>query len=287
MDIGIDGHAGQPECAQTDHPARQTDIAVFGLGAPVAADGKFDAGSRGPAELRLPRRRDDVSVAVIDVDMAVPPGEAAGHKRQQPSERISDTAARGADIIDRRVEGRGRQSRGVQRAGERRIRLHAEHDMVRQLPVIAGLITADQAGDAVRKEHALFGERIGARAKTAAAVTDMAAEVKSGPVVNGPERRRLERQVRRQRRAVVCEQAQAQSRDHALPGSAAAAHRVGAFSANIPAISFLISADLPARCHPGNDPARRELRITARQGQIDRRPISFPIVIASHSQLQE
>ena len=287
VDVGIDIDAGHSERAQIDHPARQRDVVVFGLGTPVAADGEFDAGARGPAGLVLSGRRDDVAVAVIDVDVAVPPGKAAGHIRQQSSERISDAAARGADIIDRRVEGRRRQSRGVQRAGERRIRLYAEHEMVRQLPVIAGLIAADQAGDAVRKEHALLGEGIGAGAETAAAITDMAAQVKSGPVVNGLESRRLERQVRCQCRAIAGEQAQAQTREYALPGSAAAAHRVGAFSANIPAVSLVISADLPARCHPGNDPVRPELRITAHPSQIGPRPNSFPIVIASHSQLQE
>ena len=214
--------------------------------------------------------------------MAVPPGEAAGHIGHQSSERISNAAARGADIIDRRIERRRHQSWTVQRAGERCIRLHAEHDMVRQLPVIAGLITGDQAGDAVRKEHALLGEGIGAGAETAAAVTNVAAEVKSGPVVKGPERRRLERQVRRKCRAVAGEHAEAQPGDHALPRSAAAAHRM-AFSANISCGLSLIS-DLPARCHPGNDPAGPELRITARHSQIDRLLISLSIVIASNSQ---
>ena len=249
VDVGIDIDAGHSERAQIDHPAREGDVVVFRLGAPVAADGEFDAGARGPAELGLPGRRHHVAAGVVDVDMAVTPGEAAGHVRQQPSERISDAAARGADIIDRRVEGGRRQPRGVQRAGKRRIRLHAEHDMVRQLPVIAGLIAADQAGDAVRQEHALFGEGIGGGAETAAAVTDMASQIETGPVVNGFEGRRLERQIRCGHRAAAGEQAQAQPRDDALPGSAAAAHCVGAFGANIPAVSLVISADLPARCH--------------------------------------
>jgi len=39
-------------------------------------------------------------------------------------------ATQRADIIDRRVEGSGHQPRGVERAGERCIRLDTEHDMV-------------------------------------------------------------------------------------------------------------------------------------------------------------
>ncbi len=246
MDVGIDIDARQSEGAQIDRPARQIDVVIFELGAPIAADRKFDSGARGPAKLRLSGRGDEVSdagddaaVGVIDVDAAVSPGKAAGHIWQQPSERIADTAARGAEIVDRRVEGGWRQSRAIQRACERCIGFHAEHDMVRQLLAVADLVTADQAGDAVRKEHALFGKGIGAETETAAAIADMAAQIKSGPVIDGLDRRRLERQVGGECGAVAGEKAQAHARDYALPGSAAAAHRVGASSANIPAVSFV------------------------------------------------
>jgi hypothetical protein len=62
---------------------------------------------------------------------------------------------------------------------------------------------------------------------------------------------------------------------------------VGVSSANIPAVSFVISADLPARYHQGNDPAYPDLSILAGKSQIKRRRCPFPIVIASNSQLEE
>ena len=240
VDIGIDIDARQAEAAQIVRPARQIDVVIFELGAPVAADGKFDAGARGPAELVLSGRRDDVSAAVIDVDVAMSPGEAAGHIGQPRSERVADAAAHGADIVDRRVEGRWRQCAGRSSGLVNDASASTPSTTwFGELPVVADLVAADQAGDAVRKEHALLGKRIGAGTETAAAVADMAAEIKSGPVVDGFERRRLDRQVRGECGAVEREQAQAHARDYALPGSAAAVHRVDVSSANIPAVSFV------------------------------------------------
>src|SRR5207244_13400991 len=43
MNAGIDVHAGQHEAAQVIGLARQVNIVIFELGAPIAADGKFEA----------------------------------------------------------------------------------------------------------------------------------------------------------------------------------------------------------------------------------------------------
>jgi hypothetical protein len=51
--------------------------------------------------------------------------------------------------------------------------------------------------------------------------------------------------------------------------------------ASIPAITFVISANLPARCHQGNQAVRSELPMVAVKAD------SFPSLIASHSQLQQ
>ena len=51
MDAGIDGDARQSKAAQIVHPAREIDVVIFDLCAPVAADGEFDAGAGGPAGL--------------------------------------------------------------------------------------------------------------------------------------------------------------------------------------------------------------------------------------------
>ena len=51
MDAGIDVDGRQTKVAEVVHAPRQVDILIFDLGAPVAADGEFDAGARGPAGL--------------------------------------------------------------------------------------------------------------------------------------------------------------------------------------------------------------------------------------------
>src|ERR1700732_3451579 len=56
--------------------------------------------------------------------------------------------------------------------------------MVRQLAIVSHLEAPDQAGRAVRKEDALQRKRIGARSKARVAIAEMAADVKSGPVVD-------------------------------------------------------------------------------------------------------
>jgi len=168
VNIGLDIDARHTAVAEIIGPAREIDVIVFEFCGPVAAHGKFDAGARGPAELVLRAQQDGVSGAVIKIDVAVSPGRAAGHIRQQRSEEVSDPAAHGANAIERRVERRGRQCRGVQRTSERCVSFDAEHDMVRKLTIVAGLITADEARNAVWKEYALLGERIGARAEAAA-----------------------------------------------------------------------------------------------------------------------
>src|SRR5262249_48089676 len=101
MDARIDGDAGKAEAAQIVPVTRQVDIFVFELGAPVAADGKLDARAGSPARLR---KSDSCATAVIDEDVSMPPGEAAGDIRHDAIEGIADAAAHGADIVDRAVE---------------------------------------------------------------------------------------------------------------------------------------------------------------------------------------
>jgi len=57
-------------------------------------------------------------------------------------------------------------------------------------------------------------------------------------------------------------------------------------SASIPAISFVITAIISARNHPGSE-VRSELPIAAVKGQIETGHSSFPRLIANHSQLQQ
>jgi hypothetical protein len=61
-------------------------------------------------------------------------------------------------------------------------------------------------------------------------------------------------------------------------------------SASIPAVSFVITAIMPVRRHPGNeaiDFVRPELPIVVVKSQIKRGRLSFPSVIANRSQLEE
>jgi hypothetical protein len=58
-------------------------------------------------------------------------------------------------------------------------------------------------------------------------------------------------------------------------------------SASIPAVSSLITAIMPARCHQGNAAVRSALLALAVKSQIKPRRNSFPSVIANHSQLEE
>ena len=182
--MGVDIEARQAKAAQIIGPACKVDIVIFQLGAPIAAHGKFDAGARGPAGLVLPRRCDGASAAIVDIDVAVPPGKAAGHIRHRRSECISNAAADGADVIERGVEWRRCQCRRVHRTGERGVGLDAEHHVVRKLLEIADVEAADQAGRGVREECRLLREGIGTGSQMAAAIADRASDVKPGPVIN-------------------------------------------------------------------------------------------------------
>ncbi len=222
---GIDVDARQAKIAEVVHPAREIDVVVFELGAPVTADGEFSAGADGPAGVVLSGRRDGLSVAVIDPDVAVPPGKAPGQIRHPGSERIADTAAQGAGVVDRRVEWCGRLPWPIERTGERRICFDAEHDTIGKLPVVTGLITADAAGDGGRKERALLRKWIGTRAQTAVAIADMAAEVEAGPVVDRVIGGRLERHVGRERGTAERERAERCAGEDMSWGSAVVFHR--------------------------------------------------------------
>jgi len=59
----------------------------------------------------------------------------------------------------------------------------------------------DLAGRAARKQHALQRKRIGVGPKAAAAIAEMPSDIKAGPVVDGLQRRRLEREIGGERRA--------------------------------------------------------------------------------------
>jgi hypothetical protein len=67
---------------------------------------------------------------------------------------------------------------------------------------------------------------------------------------------------------------------------AAAVHRADISGANIPAVSLVITAIMPACCHQGNQ-AVGSLPIVAVKSQIKGRAHSFPSLIANHSQLQQ
>jgi hypothetical protein len=151
IDARIDVDAWQAERAQGVGSAGEVDMVIFQPGAPVAADGEFEAEARRPAGLVVP---DDRPAAIVDFGVGVPPGKAACDIGHPPAEGVSGAAAHRADIVEVRIEGRGRQRRHIQRAHERRIRLNAQHDMVCKLAVIAGLKAADQAGHAMRQEVA-------------------------------------------------------------------------------------------------------------------------------------
>jgi hypothetical protein len=65
-------------------------------------------------------------------------------------------------------------------------------------------------------------------------------------------------------------------------------------SASIPAVTFVITANLPARRHPRNEAineaiggSRLELPMRAVKSQTEPTSNSFPSRIATHSQLQE
>src|SRR6202790_5859961 len=82
----------------------------------------------------------------------------------------------------------------------------------------------------------------------------------------------LDRHLRRDRRAIEREQAEAHARENALQRSAAV-HYVDISSANIPAVSFVFTANRPARCHQ-----RNEMKPSILLGSI-----GFPVVaVKSH-----
>jgi hypothetical protein len=60
-----------------------------------------------------------------------------------------------------------------------------------------------------------------------------------------------------------------------------------ASSANITAVSFVVSAIMPARCPQGNQAVRSELLIVMVKNWIKGSRHSLPSLIASHSQLQQ
>src|SRR5205814_7746557 len=76
---------------------------------------------------------------------------------------------------------------------------------------------------------------MGARAETTTAISDMAAEIKSSPVVNGLGRRCLQRQLRCCGRKLEREHGQPHGHEYATKGSAAPVHPVCVSSANISA----------------------------------------------------
>ena len=108
------------------------------------------------------------------------------------SNGVSDvlTFKTGGTVVE--FEERHAVCRAIQRAWEGGIRLDAEHDAARETSGVPGLMPANQPGDAMRKDQALRGQRFGAGAETAAAIAEVEAQVKSGPVVDGRVRRRLE-----------------------------------------------------------------------------------------------
>jgi len=275
-------------------------VEIFQPRAPMRREGIFDAGAGGPAEpdiqfffFRTDRGRVDEALAG--------PCEAAGGIGQPVTPGITETAAQASRIIQlldefgprRRQQSGDRIRREIIREAD--IGLDAEHDARRQLHVVAGLHAADHAAERTmgRGDGGIGEHRVG----RAAAKAGMRAEVKTGPVKHRLNERRFDRHangnVGRDSAAIKREQAQAHARQYILPGSAAAVHRVCISSANIPAVSFAITADLPVRCHhrnrikPWTPPRLQWIGRCSGKSQIKQRRNPFPIFIASNSQLQE
>ena len=133
--------------------------------------------------------------------------------------------------------------------------------MIGELTVVSGLIPADQARDAGRKQHALFGKRVGARAEATAAVADMAPDIKSGPVIDGSERGCLERQV--SGGSGIGERNHAKARECVSVGAAAAVHAVIFSSANILANSFFIADRFAVALPPPNQASAAAMPLDA------------------------
>ncbi len=106
MNARFDIDIGEAKAAEIVGSSRQRDVVVFGLCAPIAADGEFKAEARRPPGLILSDRKQlRDTVGIIDVDMRMAPGETAGDERHEAVEGIADAAAHGADIVDCGVEG--------------------------------------------------------------------------------------------------------------------------------------------------------------------------------------
>src|ERR1700674_1268728 len=121
----------------------------------------------------------------------------------------------------------------------------------------------------MRKHPPRRGKGMGAGAEAAPAITDMAAQIKSGPVINGFRDGRLDGHVGCIGAAI--ERKQAQAHECASAGSAVAIHWVDVFSGSMPAVSFVITAIMPTRCPQGNEAVRRRCRLPRSKSQIKRR----------------
>ena len=158
--------------------------------------------------------------------------------------------------------------------------------MVRELLVVAGFIAADQAGDAGRKHHALVGLRMGVGTEAAAAVAGVAPDIKSGPVVDGLQSRRLERHVGR--RGGVGERQQAEPNAMLTPWFGGSDSLDGFFQREHPGGFF---RHLQFCWRTGTDPEIPAIASKSRTRTEGHPPASYrqqsPCVIASNSQLQQ
>src|SRR5258708_15829531 len=116
----------------------------------------------------------------------------------------------------------------------------------------------------------------------------MGADVRPGPSEHRLKVGSLDRQIGGHRGAIERDDTEPDACEYPFPGWASAVHSGDISSASIPAVCFVITAIMPARCHQRNE-TKSSIPVTAGfsvESQIKERRVSFPSIIATHSQLQ-
>ena len=164
-------------------PRLKTDVVVLDLAGPIARHGKFDADAGHPSDVKQGLGGERVTVFVVDDDFGLAESHAARDVRQDWTEGDAGASPRGGEVIVRRVVRCERDRRIVVRGDERQIAFESQHEAAGVLDIEAGLIAADEAGDAVPEKFALRRQRNGGGSKAATAVAEMKTDIGAGPVV--------------------------------------------------------------------------------------------------------
>ena len=183
MDLRFDIDRRQAKAGEPIGLPRKVDVVVFELGGPIAADRGLDAGADGPADMVLLLGCEDIAVGIEKIDLGLAPGKTGCRIRQPRSDSVADAPARGGEIVEGGMVRISAEARGIRGADEARIDFGAEHDIVVELPVIAALIAADQAGRCRWGKDALQRLWISIRAELCAAIAHMGADIEAAPVV--------------------------------------------------------------------------------------------------------